>query len=205
MPPYLRVVDPSACRKGSKIKSCWKSAERSCRRESTANPHSHFTLLGELERAADQIHQHLLQAASVGEQLIQGIRVHFAIQRQPLSGSHNTHWLQRGIQQRSQTEILRIEVELAGLDFGSVQDVVQQPQQGVGRHLDHAKIFVLLRRELRFEDKTGHADDPVHGRANLVAHIGQEGALGAVGLLGGLFGLFQLVFDPLLRTDVAND
>jgi len=38
-----------------------------------------------------------------------------------------------------------------------------------------------------------------------VAHIGQEGALGAVGLLGRLFGLLQLVFDPLLRTDVAND
>jgi hypothetical protein len=37
----------------------------------------------------------------------------------------------------------------------------------------------------------GHADDAVQGRADLVAHIGQELALGAVGLLGRIAGVGQ--------------
>jgi hypothetical protein len=37
-------------------------------------------------------------------------------------------------------------------------------------------------------EQVGHADDGVHRGADLVAHVGQEGALGLVGRLGGLLG-----------------
>ncbi len=46
----------------------------------------------------------------------------------------------------------------------------------------------------RFVSSTssGHPDDGVHRRANLVAHVGQEIALGPVGGFGRFFGLPQL-------------
>ena len=38
------------------------------------------------------------------------------------------------------------------------------------------------------QSQLGHADDAVHRRADLVAHVGQELALGAVGGLGRFLG-----------------
>ena len=38
--------------------------------------------------------------------------------------------------------------------------------------------------ELRAAAQVGHADDRVHRRADLVAHVGEELALGSRGLLG---------------------
>ena len=64
------------------------------------------------------------------------------------------------------------------------------------RVLDHAEEFPLLRRERRIERKLGHADDAVHRRADLVAHVREEIALGLVRALGLLFG--RLAIDHLL-------
>ena len=46
--------------------------------------------------------------------------------------------------------------------------------------LDHLEV-ALLGGEVGVERQVGHADDAVHRRANLVAHVGEELALGAVG------------------------
>ncbi len=74
-----------------------------------------------------------------------------------------------------------------------------------------------------FVQQVGEADDRVHRRADLVTHVGQEGAFGAVGRLGGIlrFGqrvgtvgdellqvvavLFQLGLGLLARADVDVD
>ena len=49
--------------------------------------------------------------------------------------------------------------------------------------------------ELGVQQQAGHADDGVHRRADLVAHVGQEGALGPRGGFGfcalGLLRLFE--------------
>ena len=49
----------------------------------------------------------------------------------------------------------------------------------------------LALAELVVEQQLDHAEQPVHGRADLVAHVGQELRLGAAGALGALLGLFQ--------------
>ena len=49
------------------------------------------------------------------------------------------------------------------------------------------------RVEVGVEHQLGHADDAVHGRADLVAHVGQELALGPAGGLRLLARLLQLV------------
>ena len=47
-------------------------------------------------------------------------------------------------------------------------------------------------REMALQDQFRHADDRVQGRADLMAHVRQEGALGAAGRLRRLPGLFQV-------------
>ena len=51
-----------------------------------------------------------------------------------------------------------------------------------------SQVLTRLRRELGAQGKLRHTDDAVHGRADLVAHVGQELGLEARGLEGGLPG-----------------
>ena len=60
-----------------------------------------------------------------------------------------------------------------------------------------SQVLALLGGEVGVEHELGHADDAVHRRADLVAHVGQELALRAVGRLGGLLGGSQLRFSLL--------
>ncbi len=50
---------------------------------------------------------------------------------------------------------------------------------------DQCRHIRAARRKVGIEQQTGHADDAVHGRADLVAHVGQEFALGIGGCFGG--------------------
>ena len=87
----------------------------------------------------------------------------------------------------------RLELELAGLDLREVEDVVDEPQQRVGRRCARSSRYSRCSGvSARVERQLGHAEDAVHRRADLVAHVREELALGAVGGLGGLLGLEQL-------------
>ena len=44
----------------------------------------------------------------------------------------------------AQAEIGILEVELAGLDFGEVEDVVDELQERIGRALDDIEVFALM-------------------------------------------------------------
>ena len=54
------------------------------------------------------------------------------------------------------------------------------------------QVLALLGGQVGVQRQFGHADDAVHRRANLVAHVGQEGALCKVGLAGGFESRFGL-------------
>ncbi len=91
---------------------------------------------------------------------------------------------------------LRIGVHAPGLDLGKVEDIVDEAQEVAGIGLDlaeiaqqarFAKILDLLLHHLAVSDDGGERG------AELVAHIGQEGALGAVGRLGRLLGDLSLL------------
>ena len=74
--------------------------------------------------------------------------------------------------------------------------------------MDRVHEFALLRVERGVLQQLGHAEDAVHRRADLVAHVGQELALGPAGGLGALPGLEQRGLSPsavdeLLRTGDA--
>ena len=62
---------------------------------------------------------------------------------------------------------------------------------------------MLLVIERRFQQQAGHGDDPVHGCADLVAHVGEEIGFGARRGLGRdpsgeqlVIGLRQFILEP---------
>ena len=80
---------------------------------------------------------------------------------------------------------LALELDVAGLDLGIIEGVVDDDEQGFARELDGAEQLALLLAERGAVEDLRHADHAVERRADLVAHRGEEGALGGVGGLGG--------------------
>ena len=74
----------------------------------------------------------------------------------------------------------------AGFDARQVEDVVDQRQQVPAVALDHVEVAVLLLGDGALQPAVQHArqrDHRVERRAQLVAHVGEEGALEPVGLV----------------------
>src|SRR5262249_7150550 len=92
-------------------------------------------------------------------------------------------------------EGLQKQLQLARLNLGQVEYVVDEGEQVLGRPVDllqvraelpHVQVCHLLL------DQLGVQDNGVQGCAQLVADVGQELALGAVSDLGYLLGLVEL-------------
>ena len=81
---------------------------------------------------------------------------------------------------------LQLDLDLAGLDLGEIENVVDQVEQVLAAGMDGVEIFAALFLALgeAAAQHVGEADDRVHRRADFVAHAGQEFALGAVGGFG---------------------
>ena len=207
MPPCLRVVDMSACVNGwnsfadcSRVMpmpvsrtenlSCTFSPVRSsCSMLSRISPRSvNLTaLLTQLVRiwprrsgspsrllrnAGRDVHQEL---ESLFVRLLRGQR-------------------RDGADDFIELEVGGFDVELAGLDLGEVEDVVDDRQQRRAGIVDLADVVALLGRQLRLEGEMREADDGVHRRADLVAHVREEHGFH----LGGFLGL-PLGADQFLR------
>ena len=167
--------------------------------------HDHLAPVGELDRVADQVDQHLAQPARVADQGVGHVRLDVPGQLQPLAVGPQGQGPQGVAQRVRKREVGRVQLQLAGLDLGEVEDVVDDGQQGLGRRLDHVQVLPLVLGQRRVEDQVGHAEDAVHGRADLMAHVGQELALGPVGRLRRLPGQARLLLQPPAVRDVLED
>ncbi len=58
--------------------------------------------------------------------------------------------------------------------------------------MDLGDIVALLGSQFRLQSEIREADDSIHRRADLMAHISEEAAFRLVRLLGGGLGLLQL-------------
>ena len=92
------------------------------------------------------------------------------------------------------TQIRRVGVQfqLPRFQLGQVENVVDQVQQRRAAVADGPHILRLLRRQPVWLQQFAEAENGVHGAANLMAHVGEEGAL----LPHRLFCL-QLLFQQL--------
>ena len=78
---------------------------------------------------------------------------------------------------------------------------LRMPSRLLGRRMGDADVLVRLRRKVGLERQTGHVDDRVHRRADLVAHVRQERSLRPIRLHGLLAGRDDGSMGHLLRGD----
>ena len=98
------------------------------------------------------------------------------------------------------------EVHAPRLDLRDVEDVVDELQEVAARDQDVADVALLLVVEVAEElllEQLREADDRVERRAQLVAHVREEGALGLVRRVGRLLGLAHLALGALALLDLA--
>ena len=119
--------------------------------------------------------------------------------------STNSERLSGGSNDLMKRERLRIEQQLAGFNFRKIENVINDREQRIGRTLRQFQMLTLYRREIGIQRQLNHAKDAVHGRANLMAHIGQELTLGVASGLGCRFGAFELgVHGSQLSSAISN-
>ena len=90
---------------------------------------------------------------------------------------------------------LFLQLDLAALDIAHVQDVIDEADEVVAGSEDLPQIaFHLLLPVKMGERQRRVAHHRVHGRADVVGHVGEEEALGRTGLLGLFQGLGEQAF-----------
>ena len=154
-------------------------------------------LSGEFDGIADQVEQDLADAQGIAEHILRQVGGQAQAQFQPLALALRNHQAHHVADDRAECHGLLADEQLAGVEARHFEDVAQYSEQGarrIQRNLDGTPGLLFFRRHQR--DFT-HADDAVHRRAQLVAHVGEKFALGAVCSLGGLLGLLQAEHDPV--------
>ncbi|MNS61646.1 hypothetical protein D3C72_946790 [compost metagenome] len=139
---------------------------------------------GELDRVRDQIGEDLTNARLVADPGPGQTGRDFEADRQSLGGGRWFEKASDALQHRAEGKGTGVDRQLAGLDLGEVQHVVEQDAERFPGFDQQETLLLLARREVSPGQGARHADHSVERRANLVAHIGDEITLGAAGRLG---------------------
>ena len=133
-------------------------------------------LVGELDRIADEVQQHLRQPPLVAAADRQPL-LHLRREREPLRLGERLRAREDRLHDLPDGVIVKREGELAGLDLRQVEHVVDEPEEVAAVGLDALQRLERLVRQLAVEPighHLGEAEDGVHRRAQLVAHVGEE-------------------------------
>ena len=131
--------------------------------------------LGELDGVAGEIEQHLAQARGVADDVCAaGARRRRTRSRCPWPARAARAVRRRLLDQRGERERPRFQIELAGLDLGEIENLLDQRQQRFARGLGRLGVGRLLGRERRVEQQIGHAEHAVERRADLVADVARK-------------------------------
>ena len=205
MPPYLRVVELSACVKLSKISPTLSSRNPDTRigdREAqTSGPVSSGS--GSTRTSSPPRSVNLIALPS---RLIIICRSRFGSPIKKTGTLRRDALAQRqspsAVERTSTTSMARaitsrrsksgcFEFDLAGFDFRKVENIVDQVQQTDAIALKDIHTLLLFGSQRGAGQHVGHPDDGVQRRPNLMAHGGQKIALG----LRGPIRLVPLLFE----------
>ena len=160
-----------------------------------------LAVLGELHRVAAQIEQNLPQAQGIADQHRRDGDIIANEEFEALLIGLGVDRIGQRLQHAVQPEFDLLDLQLARLDLGQIENVVDQAQQQIRRALRLRQLVMQIGRQFMFERQIQHADDRIHRRANFVAHVGQEFRLHARGGFGLRFGVHQfggaLIHQPL--------
>ena len=148
VPPNRRVVELSAWVKASKIDRCLSAGIPSPVsvtqkfRPTWSSPHwlgrdldDHLAVLGELDRIAHQVDDHLAQADRVADHAVGDIGVNVEDQLEPLLLRPLRQGPDRIAERFPEVESRLLQLQLAAFDLRKIQDVVDDAQQRLGRVL----------------------------------------------------------------------
>ena len=105
-------------------------------------------LLGELDRVVDEVRQDLAEAQRVAQQVLRDAGRDVGQELQPLVVRLLRGERGDGADDLVELEVGGLDVELAGLDLGEVEDVVDDRQQRGAGVVDLADVIALLGGEL---------------------------------------------------------
>ena len=168
--------------------------------------HEYPPALGELDRVADVVEQDLADAVAVAMQRrrqMVGVDDQLDILRHRLVAHHVGNAEQHALDR----EVALFQVQLAGLDLREIEHVVDDAEQVVCRVLDLAEANERARVADLAAQKMRQPDDRIHRRADLVAHVGEEGALCEIGFLGRQLGRCEFggaLLDATLQAGVQR-
>ncbi len=157
--------------------------------------------LGELDGIVHQIDQHLAQTGAVAEDAARHGGIDEVGQLDVLGGGLQGKNIDGLLDAMDEFKGLVFQFHLAGLDFGEIENFIDDGKQRITTRPDGADIVALFGVQLGFEQEAGHADDPVHRGADLVRHRRQKIGLGARSGIGLGLGAAQL----LLGLDAGGD
>ncbi len=138
------------------------------------------SLLGELERVAEQVHEHLPQMVRIAQQRVRHLGHDGDVHPQPFHlrlGPEDAH---RRVDEGVQIERDALDLQLARLDLGEVEHVVDQLQQHLRCARQRVEQVALIALELGLRQQLRHVHHGVQRGAHLVTDVGHEATLGRV-------------------------
>ena len=137
---------------------------------------------GELQRVAHQVDQNLMQPRLVADDEFGQLIIQVQNKLQAFLADLENKGVGHALDRVGQVEGFVFELQLAGLDLGKIQNLIDDPEQTARAGSHDFRGLPLLVAQLHVQQQIGHADDRVQGRAQFVGQVGDERALGGIGL-----------------------
>ena len=153
----------------------------------------YFTLLGKFDGVANQIGQDLRQAGWVTNHRCRHIGHGTHCQFQPLLARLGPQQMGHTLNDFDRLKGDLFDRELARLDLGKIEDIVDDPQQRLGSLSNLAEVIPCTCRQ-KLAQPQAQMRKPEHGvdgRADFMAHIGQETGARFCRRVGGFQGILQ--------------
>ena len=183
-----------------------QTSEGGRRRRQRGHPQTDVPGLGELHGVADEVVQHLAEPQRVAHERRGQAGLDTKVELHALAFGAKREEVDDGLEQLIEVELRLLDQDPIGLQLGIVEDVVERRQQRLRGAVDALEVLSDPRRQLgQARPECGEADDRVHRRADLVAHVGEEHALGGVRCLGLDLRPFQRLLDRDLGREVVVD
>src|SRR3712207_2343176 len=145
---------------------------QTCALPISGEPEDDLALGGELDRVAHEVGDDLAEPAAVAEHLPRPVAGDVDEQVQPGTAGRGRQQLGDVVDDADQVERRGLQVQLAGLDLGEVEDVVDEGQQAVPAAGDGLEVAALLVGEVGREQQVGQAEDGVERRPEIGrAHV----------------------------------
>ena len=158
--------------------------------------HRHATLVGEFDRIAHQVPQHLAQPGAVRHHELRHVAIPIEVQIEPLLLRLDARQHLQLVEEGGQVHGGRRYLEAAAIEFVQIDDVIEDVAERHRTQVDGLELLLPLGIQRRVHQHAAQADDAVERRAQLMADGGDEGGLVPARLL-------QFVLILLALGDVA--